>query len=375
MTKPATPEAFAPGEYLHDELEARGWSQKEFAEIIGRPHTTVNQIAQGKKSITPETARDFAAALGTSPEFWLNLQTAFDLARLPADGAVIARRAALHTAAPVNELRRRGWIKGARDVVRSEGEVLEFFGVRTLEEIPRSLCAAARRSAQAERLSPAQLAWCRRAKQLAEGVAVARGFTPERLRAQLGPLRAAAATPEAAGDVPALLAEAGVRFVAVKHLEGTKMDGAAMWLGSAKPVVALSLRFDRLDHFWFTLGHELGHLLNGDAQEFVDDDLSGRLTEEASSETGAPAAAERKADAFAAEWLLPKADVERLVAGAAGRFERPTIRGFAAAVGVHPAIVVGRLHWLRALPYARHRDLLVKIRSAVLAHAASDGWS
>lgn len=68
-------EAFPPGEYLRDELDARGWTVTEFAEIIGRPIQAVSEILNGKKEITTETALAIAEALGTTPELWLNLQT------------------------------------------------------------------------------------------------------------------------------------------------------------------------------------------------------------------------------------------------------------------------------------------------------------
>ncbi len=79
-------EAFPPGEYLADELEARGWKQNEFAEIIRRPVKVVNEIILGKKSITPDTAYELPAALGTSPEYWLNLQSYYDLWLTEASG-------------------------------------------------------------------------------------------------------------------------------------------------------------------------------------------------------------------------------------------------------------------------------------------------
>ena len=63
-------QAFSPGEFLRDELEERGWTQTEFAEIIGRPHRVVNEIIAGKRGISPETAHEFAAALGPSAQLW-----------------------------------------------------------------------------------------------------------------------------------------------------------------------------------------------------------------------------------------------------------------------------------------------------------------
>ncbi|MFM7534693.1 MAG: HigA family addiction module antitoxin [Acidimicrobiales bacterium] len=74
-------EVFPAGEYLRDELEARGWTISEFAEIIGRPIQAVSEILNGGKEITTATALAFADALGTTPELWLNLQAGFRLPR------------------------------------------------------------------------------------------------------------------------------------------------------------------------------------------------------------------------------------------------------------------------------------------------------
>ena len=68
-------EVFPPGEFLRDELDARGWNQTDFAEIIGKRPGVVNEIIAGKRAVTPETAKLLAAALGTSAQFWINLET------------------------------------------------------------------------------------------------------------------------------------------------------------------------------------------------------------------------------------------------------------------------------------------------------------
>ena len=70
----------SPGEILATELHARGWSQRKFAQILGKPAQAVNEILRSKKQITPETALRIAAALGTSAELWLNLEADFRLA-------------------------------------------------------------------------------------------------------------------------------------------------------------------------------------------------------------------------------------------------------------------------------------------------------
>ena len=88
--KPA--EVFPPGEYLRDELEVRGWTQGQFAKIIGRPLQTVNGIINGKTAITAQTAKEIATAFGTSAELWINLQGSYDLFREPdADPAIHER--------------------------------------------------------------------------------------------------------------------------------------------------------------------------------------------------------------------------------------------------------------------------------------------
>ncbi len=79
VTNRVAAEAFPPGEYLKDELDARGWTQDEFASIIGRSAAVVNQIITGKRGISPETASEIGAALGTSAIFWMNLDAAYRL--------------------------------------------------------------------------------------------------------------------------------------------------------------------------------------------------------------------------------------------------------------------------------------------------------
>ena len=89
--KPA--EVFPPGEYLRDELEARGWTQKQFARIISRPLQTVNGIINGKVAVTAQTAKEFAAAFGTTADLWMNLQSSYALFIEPDADPMIHKRA------------------------------------------------------------------------------------------------------------------------------------------------------------------------------------------------------------------------------------------------------------------------------------------
>jgi HTH-type transcriptional regulator / antitoxin HigA len=72
-------EAFPPGDHIREEIEYRGWSQGDLARIMGRPLQVINQIINGRKAITARTAHELEAALGTSAETWMNLETGYRL--------------------------------------------------------------------------------------------------------------------------------------------------------------------------------------------------------------------------------------------------------------------------------------------------------
>ncbi|MDZ8257669.1 HigA family addiction module antitoxin [Nostoc sp. ChiQUE01b] len=106
-----------PGKILSRELEARGWTQKDLAEIIGRPVQTINEIIRGTKQITPETAIKLSQALGTSAEFWTNLEVKYRLhlagkeKKQEGKEQIITRKSQLYTILPMSEIIKNGWIK------------------------------------------------------------------------------------------------------------------------------------------------------------------------------------------------------------------------------------------------------------------------
>ena len=80
--------AIPPGEYLAEEIEAREISQKELASRMGRPANAINEIVNGKKAITAETALQLEEVMPEIPaRFWLNLETDYQLTK-----ALIKRR-------------------------------------------------------------------------------------------------------------------------------------------------------------------------------------------------------------------------------------------------------------------------------------------
>ncbi len=94
-SKPLKPaEVFPPGDFIREELEARGWTQGDLARVLGRPLQTVNLIINGRKSVTAETAKALGVAFGTGPELWMNLETAYQLDTAPEPDPAIKRRVA-----------------------------------------------------------------------------------------------------------------------------------------------------------------------------------------------------------------------------------------------------------------------------------------
>jgi HTH-type transcriptional regulator/antitoxin HigA len=161
-------------------------------------------------------------------------------------------------------------------------------------------------------------------------------------------------------------------LLVVEPLAGTKIDGACVWLDSSRPVIALSLRFDRIDSFWFVLGHELGHVMRRDGLQnpIVDLDLvgDGAITPEDKSEE------ERAADEFASNFLIPSQELAGFIARVRPLYSKERIKGFAARLKVHPGIVVGQLAFRKQIGYWHSREMLERVREIVVDAALTDGW-
>jgi HTH-type transcriptional regulator/antitoxin HigA len=359
-------EVFPPGEFVREELEARGWTQGDLAQIMGRPLRLVNELIAGKKQITPETARGLAKAFGDEdPLYWMNLDSAYRLAHSQPVDEAVARRAKLYSLFPVREMMKRKWIEPSDNLDVVEHRVCRFFEVKTLSERPR-LAYAARASQYDERTS-LQYAWLYRAKELAEGVH-SLPYSEPKLRAALQQLRALLAAPEEIRQIPRILAEAGVRFVIVEFLPGAKIDGAAFWLGES-PVIALSLRFDRVNNFWFVLRHEIEHVLRRDGQVTIDIELTERL-----QERNALPPEEARANVAAAEFLVPSEELDSFIMRVRPLYSEQRILLFAKRIGVHPGLVVGQLQFRDEIPYTHFHKHLVKIRQIITRTALTDGW-
>ena len=357
--------AIPPGTYVQEELDERGWTQLDLADILGRPVRLVNEIISGKRAITPETAQGLAATFGTSAQLWMNLEAAYRLQLATAVGTEVSRRAQLFTRAPIREMQRRGWIEDTNDVDALEHELTRFFG-QPLDQ-PLVLSVATRRTATAEGLTPAQTVWCVRARQLATAQMVA-AYIPANLDKLERELRKLAAFSKDARKLPEMFARYGVRFVVVEPLPGGKIDGAMFWLEENSPCIAVSMRYDRIDAFWFTVMHEFSHLRHMDALS-VDTEIVG--TTEAPHSDDEP---ERRANEEACSALIPSDELDSFVRRVGPLYSKQRINQFANVMQIHPGIIVGQLQHRGQIGYHAHREMLVKIRNIVVETALTDGW-
>jgi HTH-type transcriptional regulator/antitoxin HigA len=269
---------------------------------------------------------------------------------------------------------RRHWIEPSDSVDVLEQRLIEFFGLKDLDEEIKPFRSAARKSTTYENTTPAQCAWLVRARMLAPA-APAKPFTKTGLEHGLQRLRDLLHSREEVRHVPRVLADAGVRLVIVEHLSQTRIDGAAFWLNARSPVVALSLRYDRIDCFWHTLIHELRHILNGDGGQSGQVSLDSDLVGERAIPMQDRPASEQEADRQAAEFLVPKAELDDFVARIRPLYSKKKIFGFANRIGVHPGIVVGQLQHRGEIPFAHSREMLEKVRETITSAVLTDGWS
>ncbi len=364
---------FPPGEILKDELETRGWSQTDLAEILRRPVKLVNEIVAGKRAVTPETAQGLADALGTSATLWLNLETQYQLSKARKSDPTVAKRARLFEVAPVKEMQRRGWVEITEDADRLEAQLCAFFQVDSIDSV-RTLPHAAKKSTNyEEEVTPAQRAWVQYVRRLGQSVSAA-AFTERSVQQAVDGLKRVMHSREEVRHVPALLAETGIRLVVVEPLAGTRIDGVCLWLDRTRPVIGLSLRFDRIDSFWFALMHECAHVEARDGLEsnpIIDIDLVG----DGAIKTKDKPESEQRADRLAEDWLIPSEEVNGFIARVAPLFSKERIRGFAARLNVHPGLVVGQLQHHEQIKYSHSREMLEKVREIVVTSALTDGWS
>jgi HTH-type transcriptional regulator/antitoxin HigA len=342
--------AIHPGATVRDVIEAKGMTQQELAKRMNRPPNKINEILQGKRAITVETALELELVLGWPADFWLEREKNYQLAkaRLCAQAELQGQTDMLKKF-PLPAMIRLGWIRKMPTPAAQVRELLAFFGIASFDQLDKpGIFAPAFRKAKAKEACPYALAaWLRRGTLQADRIET-KPYSVSGLRGSLADLRALSLLlpEEFESRLVGLCAAHGVAVVFVPHLPGSYASGAAYWIGD-KAVIQLSLLVATDDQFWFSFFHEVGHiLLHGKKQAFLDDFKTDDNQQE------------QQANTFVARQLIPDAAYGRLKTLSFD--QEAVVRDFAKEIGVAPGIVVGRLQHDRLLPHSRLRELKVR---------------
>jgi HTH-type transcriptional regulator/antitoxin HigA len=313
-------------------MEQLGMSQSDLAPIFGS-RAKVSEVLGGKRDLTLKMIRALNAHLGIPADVLIQ-----DGGKLPSAPAGIEL-----DRFPIAEMAKRGWIKKTADIKDRAEEIVQelIFRAGGDKAVPRALFrqgGGARANAKTD--VNALQAWClhvlcKARKMGLEGIFRPGTIEPDFLR-ELARLSAFDEGPKLAKE---RLAKRGIALVAVTHLPKTYLDGAALWTVDGVPVVGMTIRYDRLDNFWFCLLHELAHLgrhfQNGNDEVFIDDLQLRERNHERDDER------ERQADDWAQEALIPTEFWDDHPAQ-----HSPTVQNvlsLARKADVHPAIVAGRI--------------------------------
>jgi len=304
----------------------------------------VSKLIYGLEKLTPDWADSLSKALGSSPSFWLRREELYrqDLARL-CSGSVEATSDWLGDVS-LRELVRLGWVEGGTNQEELAANVCAFFGVTSEETFRRRyskvLAASAYRTSKTVESRPgAVAAWLRQGEILSAEVDCA-PWSAELLRSSVDEIRRLTREQNPSTFLPkleAILARCGVAMVVSRTTEGCRASGATRFLSPAKALMLLSFRYLADDQFWFTVFHEVGHLLL-----HTQDDIFLEGIESAKPE------AETEADEFARNTLFARVGTDSLLSVPLTKF---AIARLARRADVSPGVVVGHLQEMGRVPY------------------------
>ena len=303
-----------------------GLNQRDLVPMIGS-RSKVSEVLSGSRSLTMPMARALHRHLGIPAEDLLKDPAAYTG---DADDEIDWRRF------PLREMAKRGWVEN-RNNLRDHAEELvsELMNKAGCTQATDALYRKTDQNRANAKTDPYALkAWCWQVLAQANQRVLSAHYRRDGDQAELMN-RVARLSPAIDGPRQAVdfLAEKGIAVEIVRHLPRTHLDGAAMKSAAGHPVIGLTLRYDRIDNFWWVLMHELAHVVRHlpETDETFIDDLGLASTDDK----------ETDADTFAYECLIPEAIWQD-----SGVLENPSpmaVIALAQEVGIHPAIVAGRV--------------------------------
>jgi len=327
-----------PSETLKEKLEELGIGPKEFALRTDKPEKTITAILNGSSSITPDMAVQFENVLGIPAHFWLNKQRTYDeyLAREKRK-KVVKQALSWASKFPVNDMCKKNWIQNVKNSEEKAISLLYFFGFSNHKAwesyyYNKELKVAFRISLAHVNEPFAISAWLRKGELQASEMK-ASAFTEKKLKECLKDLKNIMIHQDSNffSNVQSICLNAGVKVVHTPCLPKAPINGAARWINDT-PLIQLSNRYKRNDIFWFTLFHEIGHiLLHGKKDIFLEEIEYPNLDTKKEDE----------ANEFAGNLVLT--DEQYNEALNLKRFSVAAIVALAEKFNTHPAIIIGRL--------------------------------
>lgn len=322
------------GDFIAEWMETEGINAAELSRRLGVSRKHVSELLHGKAPLSHSLALALERVTGVPARIWNQYESGYreDLARLQ-EVADLERQYAAAKAFPLPYLRKWSYITaGSRDQAETVRQLLAILGVASLDAYEvtwREGVVAYRRSAIARDHSEALVTWLALAERHHDGLHDVPEFDRDGLETLIPELRRSTREDptNAIEAAIAALRAIGVVLCLIPGVPGLGIHGATRWV-NGHPVIQLSLLWKSDDQLWFTLFHELGHvMLHGDRELYLD---------------GEGTAAEQEADAFASEVLIPAAEEIRLP----HRRDLVAIRALADEWDIAPSIVLGRAQHL-----------------------------
>ena len=330
---------FPPGRFITDRLEDRNWSQGELATVLGITPTHLSQVMKGDSPLTYDMAQRLGATFDTSAQYWSNLYLGYVQWKNEANPELTETqvRSTIYERMPVKDMVKKKWLKPSKGVKDLEMQALNYWGLKKLDFsfIDNHFTPCLNRKSEAYNQFNASYAatWFQKAKTVAAPIKVPT-YKKARLEALAKSLHTFTPNEQNIPDFLSELNACGVKFFVLPHLEKTYLDGAAFMDGK-NPVAVYTARYKRIDNFWFTVAHEIAHVLKhiGPDCPFVLDDLK----------RGDVDKLEKEANQLAGKWLKHAEAINWIEANRGAYITRSMVLACAEEVGIHPSIVIGAM--------------------------------